>query len=94
MCPSLPSARWLSSLIVIFNAPAFQCAAPLDLFFRLRRLRRILGKTSKEEERDLVLKALATSDLLEISENGLRIQKKDTQGGRPLLPLSTFNGAA
>ena len=69
--------------------PASQCAAPLDLFLKLRRLRKIIGKASKEEEHDLVLKALAKSEVLEISENGLRIQRKDTQGRCPChCPLS------
>ena len=36
-----------------------------------------------------MLKALAKSEMLEISENGLRIQRKDTQGRFPCqCPLS------
>ena len=36
-----------------------------------------------------MLKALAKSEILEISENGLRIQRKDTQGRCPChCPLS------
>lgn len=56
------------------------CAAPLDLIFRLKRLKRIMKLDSKEDGLEIIQKALSQSELLELSEDGMRIQKKDTAG--------------
>ena len=61
------------------------CAVPLDLIFRLKRLKRIMKANSKEDGLEIVQKALSQSELLELSEDGMRIQKKDTAGVQ-LLP--------
>lgn len=39
-----------------------------------------MKKNTKEEEREVVKKALSKSEMLEVSEDGLLIQKKDKQG--------------
>jgi hypothetical protein len=56
------------------------CAVPLDLIFRLKRLKRIMKANSKEDGLEIVQKALSQSELLELSEDGMRIQKKNTAG--------------
>ena len=64
----------MSELIILL------CAVPLDLIFKLRRLKRIMKANSKEDELEIIQKALSQSELLELSEDGMRIQKKDTAG--------------
>ena len=54
----------------------------MDLIFRLKRLKRIMKSDSKEDVLEIVQKALSQSELLELSEDGMRIQKKDTAGVR------------
>jgi hypothetical protein len=53
------------------------CAAPLDLILNLRRLKQIIRKSTVEEERAVIEKALRKSEMLELSEDGQRIHNKD-----------------
>jgi len=50
------------------------------LILGLRRLKRVMRLDSPEEERELVEKALSKSNLLELSDDGRLVQKRDIAG--------------
>ena len=53
------------------------CAVPFDLILNLRRLKQLIKKGTVEEEREVIVKALRKSDMLEVSEDGQLIHNKD-----------------
>ncbi len=52
-------------------------AVPFDLVLNLRRLKQIIKKSTVEEEREVIEKALRKSEMLEVSKDGQLIHNKD-----------------
>ena len=67
----------------------FCCAVPFDLVLNLRRLKQIIKKSTVEEEREVIEKALRKSEMLEVSKDGQLIHNKDIKSERASTVLIT-----
>ena len=59
------------------------CAVPFDLILNLRRLKQLIKKSTVEEEREFIEKALRKSEMLEVSEDGQLIHNRDIKSEAP-----------
>ena len=64
-------------------------AVPFDLVLNLRRLKQIIKKSTVEEEREVIEKALRKSEMLEVSKDGQLIHNKDIKSERASIVLVT-----
>ncbi|CAL5220405.1 g2416 [Coccomyxa viridis] len=68
-------------------------SVPFDLVLNLRRLKQIIKKSTVEEEREVIEKALRKSEMLEVSKDGQLIHNKDIKTQHNVAMMIVVAGA-